>query len=106
MKTKLSIILCLVLTFTLSSFAAQTTLTGVLTDDMCTKKHMMPGKANADCVHECIKHGAQYVVVADGKVLELSGDAEQFKQLAGKKVKMTGENKGRSFVVAAIEAAQ
>ncbi len=106
MKTKLFVIFVLVLTFALSSFAAQTTVTGILTDDMCTKKHMMPGKGNADCVRECIKHGAKYVVVADGRVLELSGNQEQLKELAGKKVKLTGEAKGKSFVVAHIEAVQ
>lgn len=84
----------------------QTTLTGVLTDDMCTKKHMMPGKANADCVRECIKHGAKYVVVSSGKVYELSGKKEQFDPLAGKKVKLVGELKGKSFAVESIESAQ
>lgn len=106
MKTKLFVIPALVIAFALSSFAAETTITGILTDDMCTKKHMMPGRPNADCVRECIKHGAKYVVVVSGKVLELAGKEEQFKDLAGKKVKVTGEVKGKSFLVAAIEAAQ
>jgi hypothetical protein len=106
MKTKLFIILTLVLVFALSMFASQTTVTGVLTDDMCTKKHMMPGKANADCVRDCIKHGAKYVIVGDGKVLELSGNQEQLGELAGRKVIITGEAKGKTFLVASIVAAQ
>jgi hypothetical protein len=106
MKTKSFGILALLLVFAMSLSASQTTVTGILTDDMCTKKHMMPGKPNADCVRECIKHGAKYVVVSEGKVLELNGKQEQLNQLAGKKVKLTGETKGKTFVVAAIEAAQ
>lgn len=106
MKTKLFVILSLVLMFALSVFASQTTVTGILTDNMCTKKHMMPGKTNAECVRECIKHGAKFAVVANGKVMELTGSQEQFSALAGKRVKLTGEAKGKTFAVAAIEAAQ
>lgn len=106
MKTKLLAILTLVLMFVLSVFASQTTVTGILTDNMCTKKHMMPGKPNADCVHNCVKHGAKYVVVSDGKVIEVTGNEEQFHELAGRKVKLTGEARGKTFAVAAIEAAQ
>ena len=106
MKAKLFVIFALILTFVLSSFAAQTTVTGILTDDMCTKKHMMPGKPNADCVRECTKHGAKYVVVSGGKVLELKGKSEQFSELAGKKVTVTGDLSGNSLTVASIEAAQ
>lgn len=106
MKIRVFLFVAFVLTFAFSSFASQTTITGILTDDMCTKKHMMPGKPNADCVRECIKHGAKYVVVANGKVLELTGKHEQFRELAGKKVRITGESRGMTFVVASIEGAQ
>ena len=78
MKPTLFAILALVFMFVLSVFASQATITGVLTDNLCTRKHMMPGKPNADCVRECVKHGAKYAVVADGKVMELTGNQEQF----------------------------
>ncbi len=106
MKTKSFITAILALGFALPSFAATTTLKGVLTDNMCTKKHMMPGKPNADCVRDCIKHGAKYVVVSDGRVFELNGDQTKFDALAGKKVAVTGENKGNTFIVRSIESAQ
>lgn len=106
MKTKVIIIATLALAFSLLAFASQTTLTGVLTDDMCTKKHMMPGKPNADCVRDCTKHGAKYVVVAEGKVIELKGKQEQFSELAGKKIKVTGDLTGKALTVSSIEAAQ
>ena len=106
MKSKASALLIVVIALVMSAYASQTTITGVLTDDMCTKKHMMPGKPNADCVRDCIKHGAKFVVVSEGKVLEISGNQEQFSAFAGKKVKLTGEVKGKTFVVASIESAQ
>jgi hypothetical protein len=89
-----------------SLFAAQTTTTGILTDDMCVRKHMLPGKSNAECVRECIKGGAKYVVVAGSKVLELQGKADQLDKLAGKKVTVTGEQKGNVIVVASVVAAE
>jgi hypothetical protein len=106
MKTKLIATAALALSFTLPAFAEKATLSGVLTDNMCTKKHMMPGKPNADCVRECAKHGAKYVVVAGGKVLELKGKPEQFSELAGKKVTVTGDLTGNALTVASIEEAQ
>jgi hypothetical protein len=106
MKTKLFVIPALVIAFALSSLAAKTTVTGVLTDDMCTKKHMMPGKSNADCVRECIKHGAKYVVVAQGKVLEVQGDQNKLNALAGMKVTVTGNLKGDVLVLTDAQLAQ
>ncbi len=106
MKTKLAVLLSLMTAFTLSAFAVQTTVTGVLTDSMCTKKHMMSGASNADCVRECIKDGSKYVVVSEGKVIELAGKNEQLKDLAGKKVKITGDLKGKTLSVQSAEVAQ
>ena len=106
MKTKLFVIFALVLTFALSSFTARATVTGILTDDMCTKKHMIPGKANADCVRDCIKHGAKYAVVSDGKVVPISGDPAKLGEFAGKKVTLIGEVKDGTLAVRSIEAAQ
>jgi hypothetical protein len=84
----------------------QTTITGVLTDDMCTKKHMMPGKPNADCVRECIKHGAKFVIVSSGKVVAVSGNTELLIAHAGKKVTLTGEVKGETFAVSSVDGVQ
>lgn len=85
---------------------ASTTITGVLTDSMCVRKHMMPGKTNADCVRECVKGGAKFVVVANGKPVEVKGHEDKLNALAGKKVKVTGEQKGSVLVVTSVEAAE
>ncbi|HWR14673.1 MAG TPA: hypothetical protein VN577_07575 [Terriglobales bacterium] len=103
MRMNIFVTPALVIAFTLSAFGAQTKLTGVLTDDMCTKKHMMPGKPNGDCVRECIKHGAKYVIVSDGKAIPVQGKEDQLSGLAGKKVIVSGELKGKTLVVTAVE---
>jgi hypothetical protein len=51
-----AVVVLIIFTFlTLSSFAATQTLTGTITDTMCGKKHMSPGKSDADCTRECMK---------------------------------------------------
>ncbi len=105
MKKSLFVVLALI-SFAVSVVASPMSLTGVLTDDMCTKKHMMPGKANSDCVLECIKHGAKYVVVSNGKVVEVQGKQEQLNELAGKKVNVTGALRGKVLVLTSVKAAQ
>ena len=106
MKIKVITIATLAFAFSLSAFASQTTLTGVLTDDMCTRKHMTPGKTDADCVRECIQHGSKYVVVTGGRAIELKGKQELVSRFAGKKVQVTGDLKGKALTVSSIEAAQ
>jgi hypothetical protein len=39
------------------------TLTGTVSDTMCGKSHMMPGKSDADCTRACVKEGSDYALV-------------------------------------------
>lgn len=93
------------LAFVTTLTAAPQKLTGILTDSMCTKKHMMSGSA-ADCTRECVKGGAKYVLVVSGKVYELQGDKKKFYDLAGQKVDVTGDITGGTLAVSAIELAK
>jgi hypothetical protein len=86
--------------------AATTTLTGVVTDDMCGKNHMMPGKSDAECTRACVKHGAHYAVLADGKVYLLAGKATELGALAGKKVTVNGNLQGDTLTVSSVVAAK
>ncbi len=86
--------------------AASQTFTGRLTDSMCTKGHMMPGKSDADCVRECVKDGGHYVLVSGSKVLNLTGDQKRLNDLAGQQVKVTGELKGDTIAISTISAAK
>lgn len=88
-----------------ASFASAATqsVTGVVTDDMCGRKHnMMPGKPDSECIRACVKAGAKYALLAGDKVYVLKGDAKQFDQFAGKKVKVTGNLSGSTVTVASI----
>jgi hypothetical protein len=88
------------------AMAATTTLTGVITDDMCGKNHMMPGKPDAECVRACVKSGAKFAVLADGKVYLLAGKTSEVSGLAGKKVTVSGELQGSTLTVTSITAAK
>jgi hypothetical protein len=88
------------------AMAATTTLTGVVTDDMCGAKHMMAGKSDADCTRACVKHGAKFAVVADGKVYVLDGKSSEVSALAGKKVTVSGDLKENTLTVNSIAVAR
>ncbi len=98
-------VLPLLLLASTAAFAAQT-LTGVVTDDMCGKKHMVPGKSDAECIRMCIKAGSKYALQAGDKLYTLSGDEKQFEGFAGKKVTISGDINGKTLAVKSIAAAK
>ena len=108
MKQIMSTLLAAALLFATAALAAPKTLTGTLTDSMCAKagRHMMPGQSDAECIRECIKAGAKWALVSDGKVYLLQGDKAKFDALAGKRITLTGEVKGADIVVTQIAAAK
>lgn len=88
------------------AMAATTTLTGVITDDMCGAKHMMPGKSDAECTRVCVKHGAKFAVVAGGQLYVLAGKSSELNALAGKKATVSGELTGNTLTVNSVVAAK
>ena len=85
------------------SFAAPQTFTGVVTDEMCGKKHtMMPGKPDSECIRACVKSGSRYALLVGDKVYILKGDPKQIDQYAGKKVKVAGDVSGSTITMASI----
>jgi hypothetical protein len=92
--------------FAIPAMAATTTLTGVITDDMCGQKHMMPGKSDADCTRECVKHGAKFALSAGGKVYILDGKNSEVSALAGQKATVSGQLNGTTLTVGSIAAAK
>jgi hypothetical protein len=85
---------------------AATTVTGMVTDDMCGRKHMMPGKTDAECTRACVKAGAKFAIAADGKVYILAGKTSEVDALAGRKATVVGELKGNTLTISAIAAAK
>ncbi len=103
-KTVLTVAFALVAFFTTMAAAPQS-FTGALSDSMCGAKHMMPGKTDAECVRECIKANSKYALVVDKKVYTLSGAQDELSRLAGKRVRVTGEQKGDTIAVKSITPA-
>jgi hypothetical protein len=91
-----------------STFAASTTVTGIVTDTMCGKKHMIAGKNDADCTRECMKSKGTwtYGLAVGDQVYGLSGDNQKFASLAGRKVSVTGQQNGNKITVHSIAPAQ
>jgi hypothetical protein len=90
---------------TLSAFAAAPqTLTGTVTDTMCGKKHMSPGKSDADCTRECMKLKGDwtYGLVVGSSVYYLAGDNKRFATVAGQRVTVAGEVTGETIAVRTI----
>ena len=87
------------------AFAADTTLTGTVSDAMCGAKHEMPGNA-AGCTRGCVKHGSKYALVVGDKVytLETTDKAalDKLDSLAGAPAKVTGEVNGTSIAVKSV----
>jgi hypothetical protein len=92
------------------AFAAPQTWTGTISDSSCGAKHMEGehGMQVSDraCTDMCVKKGAKYVLVTDGKVLAIANqDFKGLSQFAGAGVKITGERQGDTVTVAKIEKA-
>ena len=82
--------------------AASKSIDGIITDAMCGKKHMMPGKTDAECVQECVKSGSSFALVADDKVYTLTAKPETIARFAGKHVHIEGNLKDNTITVTSI----
>ena len=85
--------------------AATQTIDGIVSDSMCGKKHMLPGKSDAQCVQECIKSGSSYALVVGDKVYTLAGKPQTIAPFAGKRVHIEGSLKDNTITVTSISEA-
>lgn len=85
--------------------AAAKSFTGTVSDAMCGKSHMMPGKSAADCAKECAKDGDYALVVGD-KVYTLKGHKDEVGKLAGASATVTGSVKDDTIDVTTVTAAK
>ena len=100
-----SVLFVLLLMSSISAIAAPQSFVGTLSESMCGAKHMMPDKSDAECTRICVKANSKYALVVDKKVYILSGPQEDFSKLAGKRVRVTGENKEDTISVKSITLA-
>ncbi len=91
------------------AFAAEQTWAGTISDSACGAKHEEAIEnegvmADRDCTQACVRGGSKYVLVVDGKVLQIANqDNKDLATHAGHAVKMTGELKGNAITVSKID---
>jgi hypothetical protein len=92
--------------------APEQTWTGKISDSNCNEKHPAgehDGKkmTDADCTKVCVKKGAKYVFVSEGKVYQLANqNSKTIATHAGQEVKLTGELKGDTITAKTMTAAK
>jgi hypothetical protein len=93
--------------------AANTTMTGKISDSMCGASHAKmiaqhSGWTDRDCTQGCIKGGAKYVFVSsDGKVYNISNQTlSGLSKYAGENAQVTADFSGDTITVSKIAAAK
>ena len=80
----------------------QKTLTGVVSDAMCGRTHMMKDKSDAECLRYCVKHGTKYALVTGKDVYTLVGQEADLDRYAAQKVTVTGRVDGATVTVHSV----
>ncbi len=86
-------------------FASPQTIEGLVSESMCGKKHMLPGKTDAQCTKECIRANSKYALVVGDKLYTLSGAVSEFEKYAGQRVRVTGDVNGNEIHVSSVAEA-
>jgi len=83
--------------------------TGIVSDAMCGKKHMMEGDPAA-CLRACVQKGSKYALVVGDKVYTLDSDDKAtlatLDSLANQKATVNGEANGDEITVKSVSAAK
>ena len=110
MKKFLGVLIASTFLSTTAAFAA--TWTGKISDSMCGAHHKSSAEhagakmTDRQCTEACIKNGAKYVFVSEGKVYSIDNqDYAGLAEHAGHTVKLTGDMTGDSIKVSDIEMA-
>ena len=109
MKTSAFLLAAALLAAQTGAFAAEQTWTGKISDSACGAKHEEAAEgqgvmADRECTQACIRGGSKYVLVVDGKVIQIANqDNKDLATHAGHTVKLTGELKGAAITVSKIE---
>jgi hypothetical protein len=105
-------VLVVVGVFAVVPVAAQNEQTwkGTISDSNCNEKHPSGEHAgkkmtDADCTAVCVKKGAKYVFVSDGKVYKIANqNSKTIARHAGQQVELTGTMAGDTITVKTMTA--
>jgi hypothetical protein len=112
MKAVLGVVVAFGVAASISAAAPRTpveqTWKGTISDSNCNGKHSAEehGKklSATDCTQMCVKKGAKYVFVSDGKVFQLANQSsKQIAAHAGQEVELTGELKGNTITAKTLK---
>ena len=109
MKIALLLSIALFVAASAIPLAAEQTWTGTIADSACGAKHEEAAEgqgvmADRECTQACVRGGSKYVLVVDGKVMQIANqDNKDLATHAGHLVKLTGELKGSAITVSKIE---
>lgn len=109
MRTRVLVLGIALLAGSAVSVGAQQTWHGKISDSACGAKHEEAAEgqgvmADRDCTQACVRGGSKYVLVVDGKVLQIANqDDKDLATHAGHAVTVTGEFKDNAIVVSKIE---
>ena len=100
----LALLAAILIPTTREIYAAASTIDGVVSDTKCGKKHMLPGKTDAECVQACLKGKAKasYALVVGANVYTLAGKPQTIAPFACKHVKVEGTLEGLMLTVISI----
>src|SRR3989441_8025691 len=82
--------------------AAPKTLTGTVSDSICSAHHMEKDKSAAECTRECVKKGTKYGLVVGKKVYTLEGHEAELDKVAGMKATVKGKVSGETVAVQSV----
>jgi hypothetical protein len=108
MKTFMAAAAALVLASSTPFAAAEQTWKGQISDSACGAKHEEAAEGQGkmpdrECTEACVRGGSKYVLVVDGKVLQIANqDDKDLATHAGHAVTVTGELKGSAITISKI----
>ncbi len=82
------------------------TFVGLVSDSTCGARHKLKDKSAEECTRYCVRHGAQFALVAGPQVYILKGNSNDLGYLAGQKVKVTGTLNGTTITVSSVSPTQ
>jgi hypothetical protein len=86
-----------------SASAAQTSFTGMVTDERCGARHdRYPGKSASECARLCAVNGAKYVLLDGDTVYTLAGKDLALDKLAGQRATVLGTLEGTVITVRSV----
>lgn len=91
----------LALAFTATSAFAET-LSGTVSDSMCSKKHVAASASDQACIKKCMEMGDKPVLVVGDKVYQID-NADAVKDHLGHKVTVTGKVTGDSIHIDTVK---